>query len=109
MTSTRSICSPSGETARIFPGQHAAVGEKALLEALALRRIGLEHPGDEFAQVLLAVHDAFRCLQEMLDQRAFDRGVVRIERERGFEVPLAERFVPEPVDAFDVLPVVGRS
>src|SRR5262245_30051145 len=27
----------------VFPGQYAAVGEKSLLEALPLRRVGLEH------------------------------------------------------------------
>src|SRR6185312_3489737 len=91
----------------IFPGQHAAVAEEALLETLALRWVGLEHLCDEVSQVLLAPDDAVALLQQMLHQRAFDRGVVRIERERGLEVAFAERLVPGAVDALDVLPGSG--
>src|ERR1700739_2583303 len=46
-----------GRDARIFPGHDAAIGEKSLLEALALRRVGLEHARDEFPQVVLSLHD----------------------------------------------------
>src|ERR1700744_6293031 len=69
-----------GCRARIFPGHDPPVGEEALLEALALRRGGLEHARDEFSQIVLALHDADILLEQMPDQRAFDRGVLRVER-----------------------------
>jgi len=69
-------------------------GEEALLETFALRRIGREHPYDEIAQRLLAPHDAFLGLHQVLYQRAFDRGVLGIERERGLQILLAQGVVP---------------
>src|SRR5258708_14937494 len=92
---------------RIFPGEHTTVGEEALLEAFALRRIGLKYPGDESAQLFLALNDPFLRIHQMLHQWAFDRGVVRVERERGFKVLLAQSVVPKLVDARGVLH--GRS
>jgi len=39
----------------------------------------------------------------MLHQRAFDRGVVGVERERSFKILLAQGVVPKPVDTLGVL------
>ena len=94
--------------ARIFPHDHAAIAEETGPESLGLRRIALKNQGNEPAQLVLAPDDPLFRLHEMLDERTLDRGIVRIERQRCFQILLAQRIVPELLDPFGIV-LVGLA
>src|SRR6266540_5856158 len=91
----------AGRFARVFPEQRAAVSQVAGAVVAAGAGLALRELLEERPQLVVAVQDAAFGLHEVRHERAFERRVGRIQREKTFGVALRVALVPLAVDALD--------
>jgi hypothetical protein len=95
--------------ARILPDQALAVGQIAGAVELARRRLARGDLVQQLLDLSAAADDTPLGLQDMRNERAFDHGIRRIERQQRLLVVARQRVIPREIDLLHRRGCGGRN